>query len=133
MPEVSEPVACPPVRLCPSDALADKGKAWLFRVRYFREEVSAFVLRVDGQVVGYLNRCAHVPAEMDWQPGEFWDSGRDFLICSIHGASYSPTTGRCVGGPCGRRALTRLDVAEQDGHVYWYPSRDIVPLVDSSS
>jgi hypothetical protein len=33
----------------------------------------AFALRFDGRVVAYLNRCAHVPTEMDWQPGEFLD------------------------------------------------------------
>ena len=64
---------------------------------------------------------------MDWQPGEFLDGDRDFIICSIHGAVYEPPTGRCVGGPCGRGRLTAIDVVERDGQVYWYPSRDIQP------
>ena len=79
--------------------------------------------------MAYLNRCAHVPTEMDWQPGEFLDSDKRFIICSIHGATYEPRDGRCVGGPCGRGRLDgACDVAERDGQVYWYPSRDIRPV-----
>ena len=87
----------------------------------------AFALRFDGQVFAYVNRCAHVPTEMDWQPGQFLDSGKDFILCSIHGAAYEPQTGRCVGGPCGRGRLVAIDIQERDGGVYWYPSRDIRP------
>ena len=37
---------------------------------------------------------------MDWQPGEFLDRDLEFIICSTHGATYEPLTGRCAGGPC---------------------------------
>ena len=57
----------------------------------------------------------------------FLDSGRDFIMCSIHGAVYEPLTGRCAGGPCGRGRLTVIDAFERDGQVYWYPSRDTQP------
>jgi hypothetical protein len=36
------------------------------------------VLRFEGRPRAYLNRCLHVPTEMDWQPGEFLDSERRF-------------------------------------------------------
>ena len=113
--------------LCPSDELMEKGKALVFDVLHYREPARAFALRFDGQVVAYLNRCAHVPTEMDWQPGDFLDSSREFILCSIHGAAYEPRTGRCAGGPCGRGRLTVIDVAERDGQVYWYPSPDTQP------
>ena len=38
---------------------------------HFHQPARAFALRFDGRVVAYLNRCAHVPTEMDWQPGQF--------------------------------------------------------------
>jgi nitrite reductase/ring-hydroxylating ferredoxin subunit len=121
----------PPQRLCGSADLAERGTALVFDVLHFRQPARAFVLRFDGQVVAYLNRCVHVPAEMDWQPGEFLDSAREFILCAIHGAAYLPGTGQCIGGPCGRGKLTALRVEEHDGQVYWYPSRDIRPaLVD---
>jgi nitrite reductase/ring-hydroxylating ferredoxin subunit len=84
-------------------------------------------MRHEGAVVGYLNRCAHVPAEMDWQEGEFLDADRRFIVCSIHGASYHPADGRCAGGPCGRGRLLPLTVREEDGEVLWYPDPLIRP------
>jgi len=121
------PPALPRQHLCAAGQLAEKGNALVFDVLQYREPVRAFALRFEGRVVAYLNRCAHVPAEMDWQPGEFLDSGREFILCSIHGAAYDPLNGRCVAGPCGRGRLTELRVEEDAGEVYWYPSRDIQP------
>ena len=117
-----------PVLLCASADLAERGKALLFDVLEYNRPLRAFALRFDGRVVAYLNRCAHVPAEMDWQPGEFLDAHREFILCSIHGAAYAPASGLCIGGPCGRGRLTALRVTERDGQVSWYPSRDFRPV-----
>jgi nitrite reductase/ring-hydroxylating ferredoxin subunit len=114
--------------LCRADELAERGRAVVFDVLLWRQPARAFALRFDGRVVAYINRCAHVPTEMDWQPGEFLDAGRRNIVCSIHSATYAPESGRCVGGPCGRGRLIALEVSESDGQVYWYPSRDIAPL-----
>ncbi len=127
MPEPMDPAQGAPQRLCASDELAERGDAIVFDVLQYGEPARAFALRIDGRVVAYLNRCAHVPAEMDWQPGRFLDSDRQFILCSIHGAAYEPATGRCVGGPCGRSRLVVIEAAERDGEVYWYPSRDTQP------
>jgi nitrite reductase/ring-hydroxylating ferredoxin subunit len=116
-----------PVRLCGSDELVERGDAVVFDVIQWRDKATAFAMRFDGEVVAYLNRCVHVPTEMDWEYGKFLDSGRDFIMCSIHGASYNPSNGRCVGGPCGRGSLTKLRVEERDQQVYWYPSLDTQP------
>ena len=114
--------------LCASAELAERGRALVFDVLQYGEPVRAFALRFEGHVVAYLNRCLHVPVEMDWQPGVFLDSEQRFILCSTHGAAYEPADGRCVGGPCGRGRLTALQVQERDGQVYWYPSRDIRPV-----
>lgn len=111
------------VRLCASGELEERGRAVLFDVVHFRQPARAFALRVDGVAVAYLNRCGHVPAELDWQPGEFWDAERTRIVCSIHGATYDPRSGACAGGPC-RFGLVALDVEEHDGAVWWSPSRD---------
>lgn len=115
--------------LCAADALAEKGQALLFDVLLYGEAVRAFALRFEGRVVAYVNRCAHVPTEMDWQPGEFLDADKRWILCSIHGAAYAPESGRCVAGPCGRGRLVAVEVEERGGRVYWYPSRDIRPVV----
>ena len=117
----------PPLPLCASDELIERGNAFVFDVLHFREPVRAFVLRFNGKPVGYLNRCLHVPTELDWREGEFLDGDKEFIICSVHGAVYEPQTGRCAGGPCGRGRLTVIEVDEHAGQVRWYPSRDIRP------
>ncbi|MEO7855340.1 MAG: Rieske 2Fe-2S domain-containing protein [Rubrivivax sp.] len=120
-------VELPAQRLCAAEDLAESGRALVFDVVQYRQPVRAFALRYQGTVVAYLNRCVHVPAEMDWQAGEFLDTNKRFILCSSHGAAYEPADGRCVAGPCGRGRLTALQVLERDGQVYWYPSRDIQP------
>jgi len=105
--------------ICPSVQLLDAGKGVRFEVEYFGELGPAFAVRYRGRVHGYLNRCAHVAMELDWQEGVFFDSdGRD-LICSTHGATYDTATGRCVGGPCNGTPLVKLRIEERDGMVYF--------------
>lgn len=117
-----------PEPLCASEALAERGQAVVWDVMQWGRPVRAFALRYEGQVVAYLNRCVHVPTEMDWQAGEFLDMDRRWIVCSIHGAHYEPTTGRCAAGPCGRGRLTHLDTEERDGQVWWRPTTDIRPV-----
>jgi nitrite reductase/ring-hydroxylating ferredoxin subunit len=118
----------PAERLCAAAELVERGRALVWDVRVWGRPARAFALRFDGKAVAYLNRCVHVPTEMDWQEGEFLDIDKRWILCSIHGAAYEPADGRCVGGPCGRGKLTPLHVEEREGEVYWYPSRDIVPV-----
>ena len=137
MPEALAPAALPargPAQpLCAADALVERGKAVLFDVRLWGQPARAFALRFDGRLVAYVNRCAHVPVEMDWQPGEFLDHDKRWIVCSIHGASYEPADGRCVGGPCGRSRLIPVQIDEQDGQACWYPSADVrLPLAPTA-
>lgn len=116
------------VRLCRSEALQEGGLALTWDVSALGEPVRAFALRFEGRVVAYLNRCAHVPAEMDWQPGRFLDADGRWIVCAMHGAMYEPADGLCVAGPCVGANLQRVAVDERDGWVCWYPSREIVPV-----
>jgi nitrite reductase/ring-hydroxylating ferredoxin subunit len=129
-PALPVPPVLPPQRLCAGVDLVERGRAVVFDVLHFREPARAFALRFGGRVVCYLNRCAHVPTELDWQPGEFLDADREFIICAIHGAAYAAESGRCIGGPCGRGRLLPLDVVERDGTVWWLPTRDTRPAFD---
>jgi nitrite reductase/ring-hydroxylating ferredoxin subunit len=105
--------------ICASGALVDCGRGVRFEVEYFGQAAPAFAVRYAGRVYGYLNRCAHVAMELDWQEGVFFDlAGRD-LLCSTHGATYDAQSGRCLGGPCNRSPLVKLRVEERDGMVYF--------------
>jgi len=129
-----EPTAAqPPLPLCDSRSLEERGKAHVWDVLEYGRPARAFVLRFDGALHAYINRCLHVPTELDWQPGEFLDSDRRFILCSIHGATYEPVDGRCVSGPCGRGKLKAIQVDEVGHQVHWYPSPDIRPAPEAGT
>ena len=107
------------IALCKSDALVNSGDAVPFDVVYCGQSSLAFAIRYDGQVHAYLNRCSHVPMEMDYQPNRFFDLTGHWLICATHGATYSPKTGACRGGPC-RGGLVKIETSEIDGVVHWH-------------
>lgn len=117
-----------PQLLCSGVELAERGLAYVWDVMLWGAPARAFAMRFDDRVVAYLNRCAHVPTEMDWQAGQFLDMDKRWILCSIHGAAYEPADGRCVGGPCGQGRLMPIVTAEREGQVYWYPSADIQPV-----
>jgi nitrite reductase/ring-hydroxylating ferredoxin subunit len=116
------------IHICASDSLAEGGKGIRFPVTAGGEDTTGFVVRYDGTVRGFLNRCAHVPIELDWNEGEFFDISGLYLMCSTHGAIYMPESGRCAGGPCRGGRLRPINVVEQDGQVYWQPDEYITPV-----
>ena len=105
--------------ICPAAALENSGKAVRFEVEYFGENAPAFVVRLEGRVYAYLNRCGHMPMELDWREGEVFDSDGRSLICSTHGATYAAESGKCIGGPCSGTPLVSLDIDERDGGIYF--------------
>jgi nitrite reductase/ring-hydroxylating ferredoxin subunit len=104
--------------ICSSADLADCGDGVRFEVEVGGKPQPAFAVRYGGRVYAYLNRCAHMPMELDWKPGKFFDVWGLHLICSTHGATYAPDTGRCVLGPCFEEGLVPVPVEERDGRVF---------------
>ena len=117
-----------PQLLCASAELQECGDAVTFDVMENGRSVPAFAVRFQSTAVAYLNRCAHVPAQMDWQPRQFWNMDKRYIICAMHGALYDPPDGRCVLGPCRGAHLTAITLTEKDGQVYWYPSQHLQPV-----
>ena len=104
--------------VCRSDELIEGGRGLRFELALRGLPRSAFVVRFDGAPRAYLNQCAHVPVELDWQPGQFFDNDGLYLVCATHGAMYDAGTGACAGGPCSGRGLIPVAVAERDGHIF---------------
>lgn len=104
--------------ICASVEVTEGGKGVRFEIPTESGLRPAFVVRHGGRVYGYVNRCAHIGVELDWQPGEFFDDSGLYLICATHGATYLPESGECIAGPCRGARLTRLDILEHDGGVY---------------
>lgn len=115
------------VPLCNAADLSEGGDAVPFDVNYMGQTCRAFAIRFEGHVHAYLNRCAHVSMEMDYQPNRFFDSSGRWLMCATHGAMYRPDTGECHGGPC-RGGLIKIDLAEHDGVVHWHTAHHLKPV-----
>lgn len=98
--------------ICPPGMLTDGGHGVRFTVRQQGALLPAFAIRYRGRVHAYLNRCAHKLTELDWEPGEFFDAERRYLVCATHGALYDPESGLCVAGPCRGASLVRVPVRE---------------------
>lgn len=115
------------VSLCDGRALSDGGEAFPFDVVYLGQSCSAFAVRYRGRVHAYLNRCTHVPIEIDWQPNQVFDITKQWLLCATHGAVYRPDTGECSGGPC-RGGLVKIDIDECNGAVRWRTQYKLRPM-----
>jgi nitrite reductase/ring-hydroxylating ferredoxin subunit len=115
------------VLVCESELLLEGGKGVRFPVTAFGDPATGFVVRYEGKPYAYLNRCAHVPIELDWFEGDFFESSKTFLMCSTHGAIYVTTSGLCAGGPCKGGKLRPIGVREADNKIYWQPDEHIRP------
>jgi len=124
---MTQPLELRPIVLCASDALANGGPAVAFDVIYAGQSCRAFAIRYEDRPHAYLNRCTHVPMEMDYQEGQFFDDTGQWLLCATHGAAYRPDTGRCVGGPC-RGGLVKIALSEEGGMVHWHTALHLQPV-----
>ena len=113
------------VVICDSERLVDGGEGVRFPVSLFGEAAVGFVVRYHGKPYAYLNRCAHVPMELDWVHGQFFESSGEFIMCATHGAVYRPESGVCAGGPCRGGKLRSIEVREVDGKVVWQPDERV--------
>ena len=95
--------------------LIEKGDGLRFDIPSLGPHATGFLVRFEGAPRAYINRCAHVPVELDWEHGKFFNLTQEWLICATHGAMYSPHTGRCMMGPCQGKSLSAIPVTEQDG------------------
>jgi nitrite reductase/ring-hydroxylating ferredoxin subunit len=115
------------ILVCDATVLEEGGKGVRFPVTAGGEDATGFVVRYNNAVHAYLNSCAHVPIELDWNQGEFFESSGLYLMCSTHGAIYAPETGRCEGGPCRGGRLHPIRAIERDNQVFWQPDDYVRP------
>lgn len=115
------------ILICTAAVLEEGGKGVRFPVTAGGEDMTGFVVRYNNIARAYLNRCAHVPIELDWAEGEFFESSGLYLMCSTHGAIYAPESGRCAGGPCRGGRLRPIVVIERDNQIFWQPDEYVRP------
>jgi nitrite reductase/ring-hydroxylating ferredoxin subunit len=99
--------------ICPSAELEEGGRGVRFDWAPAGGAGKGFAVRFDGEVRAFVNRCPHLGVELDWEPGEFFEEAKLYLVCSTHGAVFEPDTGLCTGGPCRGASLEPIPVAER--------------------
>jgi len=77
-----------------------------------------FVLRKDGTLFAWVNRCPHAGHPLNLDLDAFYTADKRHLICMSHGALFEPDSGECVAGPCIGQLLTALNCEERDGTVW---------------
>lgn len=77
-----------------------------------------FVLRKDGQLFAYENRCPHLGIPLEMLPDQFLDMEKSFIQCSTHGALFEIDSGLCVAGPCKGASLQKQAFEVIDGRIH---------------
>lgn len=96
--------------LCALDDLADPGsRGFHWRVGEFL--FAAFVVRRGSQAFGYVDRCPHAGLPLAIVEHRYLTRDGRAILCQAHAALFDPSTGGCLGGPAGTRALTAWAVA----------------------
>ena len=118
------------ILVCRGSVLVEGGIGVKVRAEDRNGPTSVFFVRFQGRVYGYVNRCAHVGVELDWE-GSFFTRAGNQIMCARHGAVYEPDTGLCVGGPCraGRLKPVAVTEREEDGvrKVFWMTDEAVKP------
>jgi len=102
--------------VCSGSALADGQHRKLKMVFEGREE-ECLVVRFDGKVYAYINRCVHMPRRLDCEQERVFDTTGRYLRCSMHGIVYTPQTGASVSTMCEGDKLRAVEAYEENGEV----------------
>lgn len=103
-------------RLCRDEDIPEDG-ARGFAVDTPDGTAALLLVRRDGKVRAYRNRCPHTGINLDWVPDQFLDFSGSYLQCATHGALFRLHDGFCVRGPCAGQSLQALAVYRDRGEV----------------
>lgn len=73
-------------------------------------EVQGFVVRKNGQLYAYQNRCPHTGVTLNWSADVFLDSQEELIQCAMHGALFTLEEGYCLHGPCAAQSLLKISL-----------------------
>ena len=90
-----------------------------------------FVVRVGGEVRGYINHCPHAGHPLNLRPHQFLTADGALILCCSHGALFEKLTGLCIAGPCPGRNLRAIPLQILAGFVLLGEGVDPAALADS--
>ncbi len=79
---------------------------------------SIFVVKKDGALYAYHNRCPHLGVELEWQEDRFLDPDGALIQCSTHGALFLIEDGQCISGPCSGDQLESVKIEIRGDSLY---------------
>jgi nitrite reductase/ring-hydroxylating ferredoxin subunit len=94
----------------PGVAALQQGETRVFSFPTAYGDMQGFVIRHDGELRAYENKCRHWPIPLDYGDGDFYFASVDRIVCKTHGAMYDPATGECDAGPCAGLSLTSFPI-----------------------
>lgn len=104
-------------QLCHIDDVDDPG-AKGFALKQGRKERLLFVVKKDGELYAYENKCPHAGINLEWQEDDFLDMDKAHIQCSVHGALFKIENGDCMAGPCNGTGLTPAAIeVDENGNV----------------
>jgi nitrite reductase/ring-hydroxylating ferredoxin subunit len=104
----------PNVPLCTLETIAEPG-ARNFVLQIGEAFFHGFVVRKDGEVRGYVDRCPHMGVPLAHELDRYLTADGEYILCGWHGALFRPLDGLCVGGPCAGDRLRPWPVEVRDG------------------
>ena len=104
------------VVLCELSLLPDPG-ARGFVLQIGEAYFHGFVVRRDGAVHGYVDRCPHAGLPLPQRLDVYLTLDESLIQCSWHGALFRIDDGVCVGGACAGARLTPWPVTVINGRV----------------
>jgi nitrite reductase/ring-hydroxylating ferredoxin subunit len=88
-----------------------------FILRQGGQSHGIFLVRQADRVYGYVNRCPHTGAPLDWVPHRFLSLDGRYIQCAMHAAMFRIEDGACLGGPCNGTGLSSLPLVIENGLV----------------
>ena len=88
-----------------------------FKLRCQGNTVEGLLVGYEDKIFAYVNRCCHISLSMDWVDNQFFTEDKRHLVCANHGATYEPTTGECIWGPCLGEFLQSVPIKIDKGNI----------------
>ncbi|HTP39140.1 MAG TPA: Rieske 2Fe-2S domain-containing protein [Steroidobacteraceae bacterium] len=114
-------------RLCRLDEIGPSG-CREFRLGTGAWPMRGFVIRTDGAVRAYVNRCAHLRYPLNYLEDHFTSYDGRHIECFVHGALFEKDSGLCIAGPCLGQSLASIAVVVEAGEVLLAPELDAEEL-----
>lgn len=107
----------PGTPLCALDALQATGaKGVLVTANGARYDL--FIIATPQGPLGYINACPHRGTPLETFDDRFWDTARETIVCSTHGARFRPSDGLCLSGPCRGKMLAPIPLVLKNGEIF---------------